>query len=416
MVEDAAICFLRDRGEVLLVREGPGAPWDAVSASVSEHGPEAAREALAEAVADPDAPTLVRWDGPFGSDPDADETDRRLSAYLFDCDREDVTVRDDALEREWVPATDVRRRDAVSGLWTGYDRVAPTATTVEDEYEYGSAYLSVRALEVLRNAAAAAREDGDWEDVARLAGTLVEAQPTMAVVRNRINRVMSAAAPERSLETVEREAHRGIERALTVDAEAASNAVPLLSDARAFTVSLSGTVLSALREASVESVVVTESRTDDEGVTAAEALADNVDVELTIDAASAHLLSVREFDCVVVGADAILPDGSVVNKVGTRATALAAAREDVPVYAVAAGDKIQLDDEPRLERRPAEAVYDGDADVAVTNPVFDVTPPDLLDRVVTERGALTTEEAAALAADLESMADWRAVAAESADP
>ena len=56
-----------------------------------------------------------------------------------------------------------------------------------------------------------------------------------------------------------------------------------------------------------------------------------LDVTLCTDAAVAHLLAEESVEVVLVGADAVLPDGSVVNKVGTRAAASAAAREDISV-------------------------------------------------------------------------------------
>jgi hypothetical protein len=82
----------------------------------------------------------------------------------------------------------------------------------------------------------------------------------------------------------------------------------------------------------------------------------------------------------------VLPDGSVVNKTGTRAAALAAHREGVPLYAVALTDRVATDETVPLESGDRAAVYDGDAPVDVRNPTFDVTPPDLVERVVTERG------------------------------
>ena len=95
-----------------------------------------------------------------------------------------------------------------------------------------------------------------------------------------------------------------------------------------------------IREVDPEVVFVAESRPGGEGVAVAESLADEVPVTLCPDAAVAHLLGRGAVDRVLVGADTVLADGSVVNKVGTRAAALAAARERVPVHAVAARDKV----------------------------------------------------------------------------
>jgi hypothetical protein len=130
-------------------------------------------------------------------------------------------------------------------------------------------------------------------------------------------------------------------------------------------------------------------------------------VTLCTDAAVAHLLAERDVDAVVVGADAVLPDGSVVNKTGTRAAALAAAREGVPCYAVAAADKVQTGEKPHLESGDPAAVYDGEGRVEAVNPTFDVTPADLVAGIVTDRGVLDADGVAAVAREHRVLTAWR---------
>ncbi|HMB49843.1 MAG TPA: initiation factor 2B, partial [Natronoarchaeum rubrum] len=183
----------------------------------------------------------------------------------------------------------------------------------------------------------------------------------------------------------------------------------LLDDAGVLTLSRSGTVLDALRSASPRSVHVAESRPAREGISVAEELAAALDAPVTVlaDAAVAHALATEDVDAVVVGADAVLPDGRVVNKTGTRTAALAAAREGIPVYAVAASDKITRRETVNLETGDATAIYDGDAELDVLNPTFDVTPGDLVDAVVTERGRLGAEDVAAIAEEHGALTAWR---------
>ena len=127
-----------------------------------------------------------------------------------------------------------------------------------------------------------------------------------------------------------------------------------------------------------------------------EAMRDSLPVSLLADAAAAALLASGAVDAVVVGADRIAADGSVANKIGTYALALAAAKQGVPFvvaaptptfdltaadgYAVAIelrdGDEVRTCAGRRIVRR----------DVAVYNPAFDVTPPRLLTAIVSERG------------------------------
>lgn len=380
-------CFLRNRGEILLRRDD-GA-WRTVSETTpADSGEErlaVARRLAADVTTDP---TLVRAGDPVEAD------DGVVAPFLFDCD--------DRPEGRWVSPPDARDLDAVPWLWPAYLAVAPTVRDVAREPEYGSAYLSVRALAVLRDSAA---RGASWADLDALAGELVDAQPGMAVLENRVNRVMSDAG--RDLGAVVRAAKAEIPRALDADAEAAAAATDLVAGRDVFTVSRSGTVLAALERADPSSVVVTRSATDDEGLSAAEVVSEHTPTTVTIDAAAAHALAERSVDCVLVGADAILPTGGVVNKVGTRAAALAANHEGVPVYVVAASDKLAPSGEYRQQHRPDAAVYDGERAVDVFNPVFDVTPPTHVDRVVTERGRLTTDEVAELAGEFAAAADWR---------
>jgi translation initiation factor 2B subunit (eIF-2B alpha/beta/delta family) len=296
----------------------------------------------------------------------------------------------------------------VPGLWKSYKRVAPTVDTVTADTDHGSAWLSVRGLEVLRDRAgvlATTDADGDsWDDLAALADALRTARPSMTVIENRINRAMADAIDDRTPAAVERTATETIERALDADAAAAREAADLL-DETVLTLSRSGTVQDALGRAEVEEIIVAESRPACEGVGVAEELAEDCPVTLVVDAAAAHVLAERSVDCVLVGADTVLPDGSVLNKVGTRGVAIAAAHEDIPVYAVAASDKISADADARFERGTPEAIYDGDAGLDVLNPTFDRTPAAFV-TVVTEDGPLSAAAVGEHAEQRAARASW----------
>jgi translation initiation factor 2B subunit (eIF-2B alpha/beta/delta family) len=316
----------------------------------------------------------------------------------------------------------------VPDLWTSYDRVRPDVGTVADDTDHGAAYLSVRALEVLRDEATlrarAARTDGDgdgignagsplvvqsgdgWAELADLAVALRETRPAMPVVCNRVNRVMAAASTAGTAGAVEHAAAAGIEAALGADERAAVHAARRVAGARVATLSRSGTVRETLSLADPEAVLVAESRPGREGVDVAADLATESEVTLTTDAALAHAVAEWGADAVVVGADAVRPDGSVVNKTGTRHAALAGTHEGIEVIAVAASDKIDPHDRTDLEHRDGSDIYDGEASLPVYNPTFDVTPADCVDAVVTEHGALDRESVAAVAADHRDRANW----------
>lgn len=410
-MDHVVTAFLRHRGDVLLVRRSDEVGtyrglWGGVSGYVETDPADAladARRELAEEANVLDA-TLVRAGDPLEIDDDGREW--TVHPFLFDVDDREVTPNEEIDAIEWAPPTVARDRETVPGLWTAYRRVAPTVETVREDETHGSAWLSARALEVLRDRAAVA---DDWAEVAAVARELRAARPSMVVVANRIDRTMSEA--DRTPAAVHDRAVDVLEAALDADEAAATAAADRLDDGPVVTLSRSGTVLTAVRAAGVD-LVVGESRPGREGVGVAEALATaGPGVTLTTDAAlpaavaGETALGFERTEAVLVGVDAVLPDGSVVNKVGTRALALAAAREDVPIYAVAARDKVRPDDALPTEAGDDADLYEGDAPLEVANPIFERVPADLV-TVVTETGILDADGVAAVADDHRANAAW----------
>jgi len=404
--------FLRNGTDVLLFRRSEdvgsyAGRWGAV-AGHAEGDPDAqARVEIREETGiDPDADTtLVRAGEPFAVTDDERGTRWVVHPFLFDCDTRDVTPNYETAGYEWVPPTAIRERETVPDLWTSYDRIRPSVESVRDDGTHGSAYVSVRACEVLRDDAAAG---ADYDALLGTARDLLAARESMAAVANRVNRVVADAA-DTDADAILASACAVIDAALAADGDAAAAAAVELADASLLTLSRSGTALDAIVGADPDHVVVAESRTGREGVVTAERLAEaGLDVTLTTDAAIASL--VADVDAVLVGADTVLRDGSVVNKVGTRTVALAAAAVDVPVYAVCATDKVAPEtdpDDPDLEAAPPTALYDGDAPLDVVNPLFDVTPASLVTRIVTEDGVLDPADVEGVAADLSALRAWQ---------
>ncbi|WP_084525569.1 S-methyl-5-thioribose-1-phosphate isomerase [Nocardia vaccinii] len=165
-----------------------------------------------------------------------------------------------------------------------------------------------------------------------------------------------------------------------------------------------GTALGAIqalaaREA-IESVLVGETRPLLQGarLTAWELAEAGIAHRLTIDSAAAWAMATGQVDCVLVGADRITADGSVANKIGTYALALAARRHRIPFVVVApestrdpataTGAQIVVEQRAAAEITEIAGVPTAPAGTAVFNPAFDVTPPDLITAVVTENGVV----------------------------
>ncbi len=158
-----------------------------------------------------------------------------------------------------------------------------------------------------------------------------------------------------------------------------------------------GLVLAAHRAGRLAMLWVDETRPLLQGsrLTAYEASRAGIPHKVLADSAAASLMAAGQVDLVVVGADRIAADGSVANKVGTYGLAVLARHHEVPFVVVAPVSTIDFETtEGRsitIEQRPEDEVtHLAGSPVApggsgAYNPAFDVTPPDLVSAIVTER-------------------------------
>ncbi len=169
-----------------------------------------------------------------------------------------------------------------------------------------------------------------------------------------------------------------------------------------------GTALGVIRaahlEGLVERVYADETRPWLQGsrLTAWELAGEGIPVSLNVDAAAAHLMKTRGISWVIVGADRITANGDVANKIGTYQLAVNAMHHGVRFMVVAPSSTIDMalasgDEIPIEERDGSELLEVGGRRVAAAvqavNPVFDVTPADLIDYIVTEKGVVERPDA-----------------------
>jgi methylthioribose-1-phosphate isomerase len=165
-----------------------------------------------------------------------------------------------------------------------------------------------------------------------------------------------------------------------------------------------GTALGVIRAARESgkrlSVIATETRPVMQGsrLTAFELQHDGIDVSLIPDTAVGHMMARGSIKRVIVGADRILRTGHVFNKIGTYQVAILADKHKVPFYVAAPISTFDFESSPEdvviEERSVDEVVKVGKRRVApkrvrVFNPAFDMTPPELITGIITERGVLT---------------------------
>ena len=173
-----------------------------------------------------------------------------------------------------------------------------------------------------------------------------------------------------------------------------------------------GTALGVIRAAHIEGMIervyADETRPWLQGsrLTAWELVNEGIPVTVTADSAAAHLMKTKGITWVIVGADRITANGDVANKIGTYHLAVAAMHHGVRFMVVAPSSTIDMnlasgEDIPIEERDAKELLEIGGqrvgAQVDAYNPVFDVTPADLIDVIVTEKGIVERPDTAKLA-------------------
>lgn len=173
-----------------------------------------------------------------------------------------------------------------------------------------------------------------------------------------------------------------------------------------------GTALGVIRAAHLEGLIehvhVDETRPGLLGtrLTAWELAGDGVPVSLNADAAAAHLMKTKGVTWGIVGADCITANGDVISDIGTYQLAVNAMHHGVRLMVVAPSSTIDMSlesgEDILLEERDARELLElaGQriaADVPALNPMFDVTPADLVDYIVTEKGVVERPDSTKLA-------------------
>ncbi len=162
-----------------------------------------------------------------------------------------------------------------------------------------------------------------------------------------------------------------------------------------------GTALGVIRAAKDSGknikVIATETRPIQQGsrLTAFELKHDGINVSLIPDTAVGYTIANSLVNKIVVGADRILRTGHVYNKIGTYQVAIIAKQHDIPFYVAAPLSTFDMQSDPEdvvIEQRKASEVTGiGDKKTApdginVINPAFDMTPPELISGIITEKG------------------------------
>jgi methylthioribose-1-phosphate isomerase len=139
-----------------------------------------------------------------------------------------------------------------------------------------------------------------------------------------------------------------------------------------------------------------------------ELVRDGIPAQLIADSAAAHLMKSGAVQWVIVGADRIAANGDTANKIGTYQLAISAKYHGVKFMVVAPSSTVDMatgtGEEIEIELRdPTELLSTAGQRTVVEgahawNPVFDVTPAELIDAIVTERGVIERPNSIAMQA------------------
>ena len=251
-------------------------------------------------------------------------------------------------------------------------------------------------------------------ELRKSADSLIMTRPTGVNLRWAVERGFKASSRARSVSSIGDELKQEADAILREELEAAHKigqyGSKLIDDgdivlthcnAGSLATAGYGTSLAVIRSAVEDgknvSVIATETRPLLQGsrLTAFELSRDNIPVRVICDSAAAQLMAQGVVDKVIVGADRILASGHVTNKIGTLPIALGAKFYGVPFYVAAPVSTLDLVTEVSKvvieERDQKEVLLIGGKrfaprNVGALNPAFDITPPELVTGIVTDRG------------------------------
>ena len=264
----------------------------------------------------------------------------------------------------------------------------------------GARQLALAALEALASVA----NDGK-DEVRESARALALAQPMMAAVQNAMALAWSHCQNGTEPAAAVKDAIDAIEVAPEGMAIAARKVLP---GDTVMTYSYSSTVSELLSRIKPRRAIISEARPLGEGIRLARELR-SAGIAVTFITEAQMALFVQEADAVVVGADTILPDGDLINKIGTRLLALAAKDAEVPFYSATETLKVAAPSEP-MPFAPEEGRAREITSVRwleVRNVYYEATPGRLITGYITEEGLIKPSKVGPFARRADD--NWRAL-------
>jgi ribose 1,5-bisphosphate isomerase len=280
------------------------------------------------------------------------------------------------------------------------------ATSIRSMEVRGAAEIARRAAEALREEAVAYRgADAQelWTKMQKGKATLLASRPTAVSLWNGVQSVFKGTSPEMEAEMLRRTIISNADTFIRRSNEAVEiigriGSKRIRDGDRVLTHCNSKAALSVIIQAHKDGkrieAFATESRPWRQGLLTARDLAKaGIRPNLIVDSAARWLM--KDVDVVVVGADTICSNGALINKIGTSQIALAAHEARVPFLVAAEtfkfspktmyGELVEIEERGSSEVVRPDEVPEG---TRVLNPVFDATPPEYIDAIITEVGVV----------------------------
>ena len=313
-----------------------------------------------------------------------------------------------------------QRRIPAEESWLELTEVEPIAVAIEELAVRGAPAIGCAAAFGLAAASVGFPEDGPGfrakaaEALERLANT----RPTAVNLFVAIEQLKAAlaAAPDDADKgalraTIRATAQAHVEHDLAMCLAIGKHGSPLLPDeggvlthcnTGALATAGFGTALGVLRQAWADGkkihVYADETRPVLQGarLTSWELHREKIPVSVLCDNMAGALMAQGKIKAAIVGADRITANGDAANKIGTYTVAVLCKHHGIPFYVAAPMTTVDFGlatgaEIPIEQRNPDEVRYHGKtlmtpADVPVENPAFDVTPAELITKIITDRG------------------------------
>jgi len=283
---------------------------------------------------------------------------------------------------------------------------------IREDRTHGASQLARQAAGVLKVAAErsqAGSVDRFLREQKDIGKRLMSARPAMAPLFNIIAGLLGTMAEKAAGMDLDSIRHLAVYQAEEVISDSLQSVAQIAefgseliagSD-RIMTHSYSSTVVAVLKEAFARhghiEVIATRSGPGRTGESTARQLGLH-GIPITFIDDTAMGLYISKANKVVVGADRICADGSLVNGIGTYQLALSTERASIPFYVLCEtlkfDSRIKSGEVDLEEKEPSEVVEPGrlPPQVKVKNPYFDITPLEMITGIVTENGLLTPQE------------------------